>query len=256
MGEAYYIEETTGTGVPEVPDVPHFIWSRLFDDDSTIVLKVTWLPALEGHPGSYFYVQYRSKGESLWKNTTAELETDYTVVMGLERNTLYEMRVVSVDGPFETPSLIVEVETESYGVPSAQVIDSAGTAPWLIALMCAIALALLIIIIICLIKRNAGGKYPVYKKEATLGSGLDYPDGGGFHEYNKPSSNHHPLKGSRTSLNSSLAGPGSDTDSMAEYGGEGDTGKFTEDGSFIGQYGRTKNAEEESRLSTAATPLV
>jgi len=41
------------------------------------------------------------------------------------------------------------------------------------------------------------------------------------------------VKHSRTSLQN-----GDDRDSMAEFNDEKDRGRFTEDGSFIGQYGR------------------
>jgi hypothetical protein len=41
------------------------------------------------------------------------------------------------------------------------------------------------------------------------------------------------IKHSRTSLQN-----GDDRDSMAEFNDEKDRGRFTEDGSFIGQYGR------------------
>ncbi|XP_076325752.1 neuroglian-like [Tachypleus tridentatus] len=122
-------------------------------------------------------------------------------------------------------------------------------------MMCAIALLLLLLIIVCLIKRNRGGKYSVHEKEAAQGQDLDYPDDGGFNEYSKPPSNENPQAGSRTSLNSSLKGPESETDSMAEYG-EGEAGQFTEDGSFIGQYGAKKKKEQESTSPSALATFV
>lgn len=54
-------------------------------------------------------------------------------------------------------------------------------------------------------------------------------------------------RGSRTSLTSSYKGQESDTDSMADYG-EGEMGKFAEDGSFIGQY--EKETTAPSALAT------
>lgn len=90
-------------------------------------------------------------------------------------------------------------------------------------MMLAIAFLLLVLIVVCVIKRNRGGKYAVHERELAAGRG-DYPEEG-FHEYT------HPLDsksgGGRASLASSShhdgKHPESDTDSMAEYG-EGDTG--------------------------------
>lgn len=53
-------------------------------------------------------------------------------------------------------------------------------------MLCAVALLLLLLILVCLIKRNRGGKYSVHEKEAAQGRDLDYTDDGGFNEYNKP----------------------------------------------------------------------
>lgn len=53
-------------------------------------------------------------------------------------------------------------------------------------MLCAVALLLLLLILVCLIKRNRGGKYSVHEKEAAQGRDLDYTDDGGFNEYSKP----------------------------------------------------------------------
>lgn len=50
------------------------------------------------------------------------------------------------------------------------------------------------------------------------------------------SSEGEPLKGSRASLSSSIKIDSDEEGSLNEYG-DIDTGKFTEDGSFIGNYG-------------------
>lgn len=120
-------------------------------------------------------------------------------------------------------------------------------------MMCAIALIIVLIVIVCIVKRNRGGKYSVHEKEAAQGR-EDYEDGG-FNEYNKPlgpSGAHGPHRGSRQSLNSSLHHPESDTDSMADYG-EGDSSKFGEDGSFIGEYGAKKRRDEPQSPTGIAT---
>jgi len=111
-------------------------------------------------------------------------------------------------------------------------------------MLLAIAFLILLLIIICIIKRNRGGKYDVHDRELANGR-QDYPEDGGFHEYSQPLDN---KSAGRQSLSSAkVAGVESDTDSMAEYG-EGDTEGMNEDGSFIGQYGRRgRNPETNSQ---------
>uniref|UniRef100_A0A3B3TN02 Neurofascin n=1 Tax=Poecilia latipinna TaxID=48699 RepID=A0A3B3TN02_9TELE len=85
-----------------------------------------------------------------------------------------------------------------------------STQGWFIGIMCAVALIVLILLIVCFIKRSRGGKYPGTK--------------GG---------NSCPLKGMKR-LNRSDS-----DDSLVEYG-EGGEIQFNEDGSFIGQYTGTR----------------
>jgi neuronal cell adhesion molecule len=51
-------------------------------------------------------------------------------------------------------------------------------------MMLAIALLLLVLIIVCIVKRNRGGKYAVHEREVAHGRS-DYPEEG-FHEYSQP----------------------------------------------------------------------
>lgn len=61
---------------------------------------------------------------------------------------------------------------------------AATSTGWFIGLIVAIAFLLLILILVCIIKRNRGGKYAVYEREIAHGR-LDY-DEGGFREYSQP----------------------------------------------------------------------
>ncbi|XP_067118775.1 LOW QUALITY PROTEIN: neuroglian-like [Centruroides vittatus] len=253
QGMPYFIELKTNKESDIPPDAPNFKWYNLPDEEGKAGVLVTWMPAVEGRPGSHFYVQYRRKGENQWESTPPEEIKDTTVVRGLELGTLYEMRVVSVDGTYHVPSKIEEIDTGDLTIAAPDSADNVATAAWFIGMMCAIALLLLLLIIVCLIKRNRGGKYSVHEKEAAQGHDLDYPDDGGFNEYTKPRiDNQNIPRGSRMSLSSSLKGAESDTDSMADYG-EGETGQFGEDGSFIGQYGAKKKKEEPTSPSALAT---
>lgn len=60
-----------------------------------------------------------------------------------------------------------------------------AVAGWLIGMLLAIAFLLLLLIIVCIVKRNRGGKYDVYDRELANGR-RDYPEEGGFHEYSQP----------------------------------------------------------------------
>lgn len=111
--------------------------------------------------------------------------------------------------------------------------ETVANAGWFIGMMLALAFIIILFIIICIIRRNRGGKYDVHDRELANGR-RDYPEEGGFHEYSQPLDNKSAGRQSVSSANK--PGVESDTDSMAEYG-DGDTG-MNEDGSFIGQYGR------------------
>ncbi|XP_041439744.1 neurofascin isoform X12 [Xenopus laevis] len=128
-----------------------------------------------------------------------------------------------------------------------------ATQGWFIGLMCAVALLVLILLIVCFIKRSRGGKYPVReKKEVALGPD-DNKDGDGSFDYSDE--DNKPLQGSQTSLDGTIKQQESD-DSLVDYG-EGGEGQFNEDGSFIGQYTVKKDKDEtEGNESSEATSPV
>ncbi|XP_030417397.1 neurofascin isoform X7 [Gopherus evgoodei] len=130
-----------------------------------------------------------------------------------------------------------------------------ATQGWFIGLMCAIALLVLILLIVCFIKRSRGGKYPVREKVEVL----DHED----HKADDPSFDYRSLEsdednkeppGSHTSLDGTIKQESDD--SLVDYG-EGGEGQFNEDGSFIGQYTVKKDKEEtEGNESSEATSPV
>ncbi|XP_063308287.1 neurofascin isoform X5 [Pelobates fuscus] len=128
-----------------------------------------------------------------------------------------------------------------------------ATQGWFIGLMCAVALLVLILLIVCFIKRSRGGKYPVReKKEVALGP-EDQKDEDGSFDYSDE--DNKPLQGSQTSLDGTIKQQESD-DSLVDYG-EGGEGQFNEDGSFIGQYTVKKDKDEtEGNESSEATSPV
>ncbi|XP_028613293.1 neuronal cell adhesion molecule isoform X7 [Grammomys surdaster] len=133
-----------------------------------------------------------------------------------------------------------------------------ATQGWFIGLMCAVALLILILLIVCFIRRNKGGKYPVKEKEDAHADPEIQPmkeDDGTFGEYSD-AEDHKPLKkGSRTPSDRTVKKEDSD-DSLVDYG-EGVNGQFNEDGSFIGQYSGKKDKEpaEGNESSEAPSPV-
>ncbi|KAM5280516.1 neural cell adhesion molecule L1-like protein isoform 2-T2 [Ctenodactylus gundi] len=143
---------------------------------------------------------------------------------------------------------------ETRGREYAGLYDDIATQGWFIGLMCAIALLTLILLTVCFVKRNRGGKYSVKEKEdlhpdPEVQSAKDET----FGEYSD--SDEKPLKGSLRSLNRNMQVTES-ADSLVQYG-EGDHGLFSEDGSFIGAYAgsKEKGSVESNGSSTATFPL-
>ncbi|XP_036387189.1 neurofascin homolog (chicken) a isoform X17 [Megalops cyprinoides] len=126
-----------------------------------------------------------------------------------------------------------------------------ATQGWFIGLMCAIALLVLILLIVCFIKRSRGGKYPVRDKKDLPLDSVDQKDQDGSFDYRDE--DNKPLQGSQTSLDGNVK---ESDDSLVDYG-EGGDGQFNEDGSFIGQYTVKKDKEEtEGNESSEATSPV
>uniref|UniRef100_A0A8C8E5W9 Neurofascin n=1 Tax=Otus sunia TaxID=257818 RepID=A0A8C8E5W9_9STRI len=128
-----------------------------------------------------------------------------------------------------------------------------ATQGWFIGLMCAIALLVLILLIVCFIKRSRGGKYPVRdnKDEHLNPEDKNVEDG----SFDYSDEDNKPLPNSQTSLDGTIKQQESD-DSLVDYG-EGGEGQFNEDGSFIGQYTVKKDKEEtEGNESSEATSPV
>ncbi|XP_056655512.1 neuronal cell adhesion molecule isoform X7 [Monodelphis domestica] len=166
-----------------------------------------------------------------------------------------------------TEEAVTTVDEGKMAMASRQV--DIATQGWFIGLMCAVALLILILLIVCFIRRNKGGKYPVKEKEDAHADPEIQPmkeDDGTFGEYRFPSElndqkgsdaeDHKPLKkGSRTPSDRTVKKEDSD-DSLVDYG-EGVNGQFNEDGSFIGQYSGKKEKEpaEGNESSEAPSPV-
>ncbi|XP_073694842.1 neuronal cell adhesion molecule a isoform X10 [Garra rufa] len=224
-------------------------------------LIIKWAPPIEynGHLTGYL-LKYQPI------NTTDELgpfkelllkanETSITLE-NLKHSTRYKFYLNAMTVKGSGPTVTEEGVTIVDEAMTSKQVDIA-TQGWFIGLMCAIALLILVLLIVCFIKRNKGGKYPVKEKEDAHQDPEIQPmkeDDGTFGEYSD-TEDHKPLKGSRTPSNGTVKKDDSD-DSLVDYG-EGGDGQFNEDGSFIGQYSgkKEKDTAEGNESSEAPSPV-
>ncbi|XP_061577045.1 neuronal cell adhesion molecule-like isoform X12 [Cololabis saira] len=183
-------------------------------------------------------------------------ETSVTLP-NLKYSTRYKFYLNAKTFTGEGPAITQEAITTTDEAVASRQVDIA-TQGWFIGLMCAIALLILILLIICFIQRNKGGKYPVKEKEDAHTDPEFQPmkdDDCAFGEYSD-NEDHKPLKGSRTPSNGTVKRDDSD-DSLVDYG-EGGDGQFNEDGSFIGQYSGksvSRDTAEGHESSEAPSPI-
>ncbi|XP_031671462.1 neuronal cell adhesion molecule isoform X4 [Oncorhynchus kisutch] len=209
-------------------------------------------------PDKNVYVEYiveNSKEDWTKECVNGSSGSQTHLIKGLKPGTSYRVRLVVKDHSEATIHSTEELVITLPAMKSDQV--DLATQGWFIGLMCAIALLILVLLIICFIKRNKGGKYPVKEKEDAHQDPEIQPmkdDDGTFGEYSD-TEDHKPLKGSRTPSNGTVKRDDSD-DSLVDYG-EGGDGQFNEDGSFIGQYSgkKEKDTHEGNESSEAPSPV-
>ncbi|XP_061770259.1 neuronal cell adhesion molecule a isoform X7 [Nerophis ophidion] len=245
----------TPEGVPGPPSFLNVLNPSL---DS---LTLEWGPPLNNNGRLIGYtLTYQPVNNTVEMGTVKMMEfpvNETTVTLdNLNSSVLYKFdlsaKTIKGAGANTTKEASTVMETT---VPSRHV--DIATQGWFIGLMCAIALLILVLLIVCFIKRNKGGKYPVKEKEEAHQDPEIQPmkeDDGTFGEYSD-TEDHKPLKGSRTPSNGTVRRDESD-DSLVDYG-EGGDGQFNEDGSFIGQYSgkKEKDTHEGNESSEAPSPV-
>ncbi|XP_027420054.1 neurofascin isoform X8 [Bos indicus x Bos taurus] len=199
-------------------------------------------------PGTDFVVEYTDSNHTK-KTVPVKAQAQPVQLTDLYPGMTYTLRVYSRDHEGISSAVITFMTSAAYTNNQADI----ATQGWFIGLMCAIALLVLILLIVCFIKRSRGGKYPVReKKDVPLGPEDPKEEDGSF-DYSDE--DNKPLQGSQTSLDGTIKQQESD-DSLVDYG-EGGEGQFNEDGSFIGQYTVKKDKEEtEGNESSEATSPV
>uniref|UniRef100_A0A8C1QGW9 Neural cell adhesion molecule L1 n=1 Tax=Cyprinus carpio TaxID=7962 RepID=A0A8C1QGW9_CYPCA len=229
-----------------IPGTPSFFKVSALDLDS---LTLEWGPPHErnGRLSGYTF-KYQTEELDLPSNQSS------LTLHNLPHSTRYKFyisaRTQRGAGPTLTEEAVTVLDREKH---HKHMVDIA-TQGWFIGLMSAIALLILILLIICFIKRNKGGKYPVKEKEDAHGDPEIQPmkeDDITFGEYSDE--DHKPLKGSRTPSSGTVKRDGSD-DSLVDYGDSGDT-EFNEDGSFIGQYSGRSDRDARHDSSEPPSPV-
>lgn len=220
-----------------VPGQPSALAASNGQEDS---LRLVWGPprTLNGVLTGYF-LQYQHMNMSTLElvgtqeiNITGPDRTEWEL-HDLTEGSLYRFLLSACTRAGCGPPLAMESNTPSNARAANQQSDF-STKGWVIGTMCAAALLTLVALMVCFVRRNAGGKYAVKEKEDL------HPDvesqemnDDTFCEYSD--SEEKPLKGSSSaSLGGCGPGDGVSRDSLVDYA-DGD-GEFSEDGSFIGEY--------------------
>nr|XP_057944279.1 neuronal cell adhesion molecule-like isoform X10 [Doryrhamphus excisus] len=246
----------TPEGVPGAPS------SLTVTNTNVDSLSLDWKPpherngVLTGYTLKYQPVNSSNELGPEEELALAANETSVTL-LNLKYSTRYKFYLNAKTHKGVGPAVTQEALTIMDEAVASRQVDIA-TQGWFIGLMCAIALLILILLIICFIQRNKGGKYPVKEKEDAHTDPEFQPmkdEDCTFGEYSD-NEDHKPLKGSRTPSSGTVKRDDSD-DSLVDYG-EGGDGQFNEDGSFIGQYSgksASRDAVEGPESSEAPSPV-
>lgn len=243
MGDGEHITEEPTTSLPGKPSKPPKPDVSIGTDHANFTWDVSNLnPTVQ-----FVRMQYKKKdyaGEYTDSDPVDVLDETQIMVTGLESSTTYTARLRVTNPEGSTVGDHIDFKTTTTGALADDGGIVLGT--WMIILICIIILLILILLIICIVKSQKGGKYNVSDKEKALNKDIEstpLKDDGGFDEYKPPTgADGEPLRGSQGSLNDSEHGS-SETDSLKEYA-DGETGKFDEEGSFIGQYGDNKKQRQ------------
>ncbi|XP_033825566.1 neurofascin-like [Periophthalmus magnuspinnatus] len=240
-----YIHFSTPEGVPSVPK-SFRIQQRHLDS-----IYVDWeLPAEPNGVITGYSLKYQTvnatRGEELRVEEFPPNVTSFSI-RRFDRYTRYRFSIAARTriglGEWYTEES-PHYTTEIYAQDQVDI----TTQGWFIGIMCAVALLVLILLIVCFIKRSRGGKYPVREKKDISLEPVDNKEPEGSFDYRNLERitrvailPYHPrreeergIQRGQPSLESMMKRSYSD-DSLVDYS-EGGENPFNEDGSFIGQY--------------------
>uniref|UniRef100_A0A3B4AK83 Neurofascin n=1 Tax=Periophthalmus magnuspinnatus TaxID=409849 RepID=A0A3B4AK83_9GOBI len=224
-----YIHFSTPEGVPSVPK-SFRIQQRHLDS-----IYVDWeLPAEPNGVITGYSLKYQTvnatRGEELRVEEFPPNVTSFSI-RRFDRYTRYRFSIAARTriglGEWYTEEALLCVVFSVYAQDQVDI----TTQGWFIGIMCAVALLVLILLIVCFIKRSRGGKYPVREKKDISLEPVDNKEPEGSFDYREEERG---IQRGQPSLESMMKRSYSD-DSLVDYS-EGGENPFNEDGSFIGQY--------------------
>ncbi|KAM3872144.1 neural cell adhesion molecule L1.1-like [Diretmus argenteus] len=214
-------------------------------DPGETSVNLSWVPGEQyrNHGFRFHYLMKSARGQ--WEESEIVNSTQgFYTLPGLQPGTQYRL-VIMHDNHTHWQD-----EIQTTGPELSEVAGGFATQGWFIGLISAIVLLMLILLILCFIKRSKGGKYAVKDKEdGQVDSEARPMKDDTMGEYSDADEKR---SGSQPSLcvESKL---GSD-DSLAEYGDSVDI-QFNEDGSFIGQYSGRGPVPHGNESSGPASPV-
>ncbi|XP_042198006.1 neurofascin isoform X1 [Callorhinchus milii] len=215
---------------------------------ASISANITWTHTFPRD--TEFVVEFTHSNGTV-KQERTKANQNAVQLMGLAPGTQYSVRVYAVPLPSVTGKNVTFQTDPAFTNRHGDI----ATQGWFIGLMCAVALLVLILLIVCFIKRSRGGKYPVKKKEHPGDETHAPQDDNGSMGYLDNDDSKKP-QGSQSSVDGTVKQEESD-DSLIVYGDGDGNSRFGEDGSFIGQYTVRKDKEEtEGNDSSEATSPV
>ncbi|KAI1899907.1 hypothetical protein AGOR_G00066600 [Albula goreensis] len=223
-GEGTAIEKEAATLLDGVP--PYNISTSVGET----YVNLSWVPE-ERHRNVEFQIEFQrmSTGSFVEKSDMVNSTQSFYQIHGLEPGCHYALHVFFSNKTHWRR----DIKTEGPGVSEVQ--SGFATQGWFIGLISAIVLLLLVLLILCFIKRSKGGKYSVKdKEEGQVDSEARPMKDDTFGEYRSLESDNE----DKRSVSQPSVCPESklgSEDSLAEYGDSVDI-QFNEDGSFIGQY--------------------
>ncbi|XP_052449660.1 neural cell adhesion molecule L1.1 isoform X1 [Carassius gibelio] len=203
-------------------------------------VNISWVPGERRRSFAFSFRYLKKSADGKWKESEKVNSSQaFYQLHGLTPGFQYKLEILpgNFTREFETAG------PELHELPSSFV-----TQGWFIGLISALVLLLLVLLILCYIKKSKGGKYSVKDKEEDQVNGARTMKDGEFGEYNDNEK-------CSTSQQSVCESKRSSNDSLADYGDSVDI-QFNEDGSFIGQYSgrRDPNGHGSSGATSPVNP--
>ncbi|XGW30397.1 hypothetical protein V3C99_009405 [Haemonchus contortus] len=165
------------------PDPPVFFVRNITID----TIDVEWKPSNHNvwrMPGSSFFVNYSlADSTEHFETGPIYLPTTHLTVTGLREGTAYNLIGVAKDGnrmSYSEPRSVTTLTKENVSHLNQ---ESLRNAAWFIAVLCAVAIALITVLITCCCEERRGAEYVVRRKEMEIGHQLANDEERQFLEY-------------------------------------------------------------------------